>query len=240
MLRVPDAGQPAWLVLAVDGPGGQLGQLVDDVRVGVVTSHDSFALALRSAAPRIVVVGSPPATARDLALVIDERRRRAGLRAVLLNAPDAVAERLAALDVGFDEALPSTVSAAELAGRLRVLGRRRNAPPARAIPVTEHVELDLHARELRRDGVTVHLRPREYQLLALLATHPRRAYSRRDLISRVWGTAYHGDVRTVDVHVRWLRSKIEEDPDRPAHLVTVYGVGYRLDPPMVAADARTR
>ncbi len=67
-------------------------------------------------------------------------------------------------------------------------------------------------------------------MLALLATHPGRVYTRRELMERVWGTGRWDGSRTVDVHVRWLRSKIEPDPEHPIHLVTVRGVGYRLDP----------
>ena len=66
----------------------------------------------------------------------------------------------------------------------------------------------------------------------MLAAHPGRAYTRRQLLDRVWGPDQVGDPRTVDVHIRWLRSKIEPQPDRPTHLVTVRGVGYRLDPPL--------
>ena len=66
-------------------------------------------------------------------------------------------------------------------------------------------------------------------LLAMLAAHPGRAYTRRQLLDRVWGPGHAGDPRTVDVHVRWLRSKIEQQPEAPEHLVTVRGVGYRLD-----------
>ncbi len=86
------------------------------------------------------------------------------------------------------------------------------------------------AHELRRDGQVIHLRPKEFGLLALLAAHPGRAYTRRELLHLVWGPAHVGGPRTVDVHVRWLRSKIEPGPE-PAYLVTVRGVGYRLDEP---------
>ncbi len=91
--------------------------------------------------------------------------------------------------------------------------------------------LDLVAHELRRDGRTVHLRPKEFGLLAMLAAHPGRAYTRRQLLDRVWGSEHDGDPRTVDVHVRWLRAKIEPEPARPVHLITLRGIGYRLDPP---------
>jgi DNA-binding response OmpR family regulator len=75
----------------------------------------------------------------------------------------------------------------------------------------------------------VHLRPKEFGLLAMLAGHPGRAWTRRQLMDRVWGPGHAGESRTVDVHVRWLRSKIEPDPAHPVRLVTVRGVGYRLD-----------
>ncbi len=74
------------------------------------------------------------------------------------------------------------------------------------------------------------MRPKEFSLLALLARNPGRVYTRRQLLDRVWGPGTSSDPRTVDVHVRWLRSKIEPDPGRPIHLVTVRGIGYRLDP----------
>ena len=227
--RVP---QVSWLVLAASGPGVELERLVDDVRIGIVAAPAQFAIALLATTPRVVVLEAPPATARDVELVARERRRRPGLRAVFLNPPDGIADRLAALDIGFDEALPMTVGAPELAGRLRLLGRRTRTRSATSVWITGDVELDLLARELRRGGFRVHLRPKEFQLLALLATHPRRAYTRQALIARLWGPAYHGDARTIDVHVRWLRSKIEDHPERPVHLVTVHGVGYRLDPPV--------
>ena len=108
--------------------------------------------------------------------------------------------------------------------------RDRPAPEAR-LPVADDLELDLAAHELRSGERVVHLRPKEFGLLALLATHPGRAYARRELLQRVWGPGTQTGARTVDVHVRWLRSKIEPDPERPIHLVTVRGVGYRLDPP---------
>jgi DNA-binding response OmpR family regulator len=92
-------------------------------------------------------------------------------------------------------------------------------------------ELDLAGHELRRQGEVVHLRPKELGLLALLAAHPGRAYTRWELLDRVWGPGHDAGTRTVDVHVRWLRAKVEPDPGRPVHLITVRGVGYRLDPP---------
>jgi DNA-binding response OmpR family regulator len=98
------------------------------------------------------------------------------------------------------------------------------------LPVAEATILDLRAHELRRDGRTIPLRPKEYQLLATLAANPGRAFSRRQLLDLAWDRERDIDTRTVDVHVHWLRAKIEATPRNPIHLVTVRGFGYRLDP----------
>lgn len=166
-----------------------------------------------------------------------ERRRRHGLRTIHLSPRAEVQSRIDALRQGFDEALAQTIDAAELAGRATLLEERAREQRARArtascLEIADGYELDLVAHELRLDGRSVHLRPKEFQLLATLATHPGRAYTRRQLLDRVWGPDQGDDPRTVDVHIRWLRAKIEAQPDRPVHLVTVRGVGYRLDRPL--------
>lgn len=156
------------------------------------------------------------------------------MRAVLVDAPDASDERLEALSLGFDEALPDTIAVSELLGRTRLLlrpgSRHLAARPGASIPLGLDLELDLSGQALRRGSQAIHLRPKEYRLLALLATHPGRVFSRRQLLDRVWGPGHEADPRTVDVHIRWLRSKVEADPERPERLVTVRGTGYRLDP----------
>ena len=98
------------------------------------------------------------------------------------------------------------------------------------LPVAESIVLDLLAHELRRDGRAIQLRPKEYQLLATLAANPGRAFSRRQLLDLAWDRERDIETRTVDVHVHWLRAKIEEVPRHPTHLITVRGFGYRLDP----------
>jgi DNA-binding response OmpR family regulator len=222
----------AWLVLAVDGPALELPALVPGLAIRITADPRRFRDILLAERPRVVVVAQPPAGAPELELVESERRRRPRFRAVHLAPPDAGADRLAALARGFDDALTTTTSAQELAGRLGWLeSRARERPsPGSALPVGNDLELDLVAHELRRGGLAIHLRPKEFGLLALLAAHPGRAYTRRELLERVWGSGTVSGSRTVDVHVRWLRSKIEQEPDHPVHLVTVRGVGYRLDP----------
>ena len=82
---------------------------------------------------------------------------------------------------------------------------------------------------VRRAGAAVEMKPREFDLLALLVKNAGRAFSRDQILQQLWGHDYYGDSRTVDVHVRWLREKIEPDPSKPRRLVTVRGVGYRFD-----------
>jgi DNA-binding response OmpR family regulator len=200
------------------------------IGVQVVGDESSLVRALADLRPRVVLLEAPPAGPVEVATVARERRRRPSMRAMLLNDPADVEGRLEALELGFDEALPLTAPLGEVIGRLRLataVSRRPNA----GLRIADGLELDLAAHELRRDGGVVHLRPKEYALLALLAAHPGRVYTRRQLLDRVWGQGSESDPRTVDVHVRWLRSKIEPTPDAPQRLVTVRGIGYRLEPP---------
>ena len=91
------------------------------------------------------------------------------------------------------------------------------------------LEVNLASRVVRRAGAAVEMKPREFDLLALLVKNAGRAFSRGQILQQLWGHDYYGDSRTVDVHVRWLREKIELDPSKPRRLVTVRGVGYRFD-----------
>ena len=192
-----------------------------------------FVRLLRELRPVLAVVWSPPAEPIELLAAVAERRQRPALRLIFLNEPRDVAGRLEALALGFDEALPATIDPVELAGRAHLLidGARAGSNADRKIRLANGVLLDLVGRRVRRQGKDVHLRPKEFALLAVLATHPGRVFSRSELLDRIWGSAYAGGPRTVDVHIRWLRAKIEEDPARPAHVITVRGTGYRLDPP---------
>jgi DNA-binding response OmpR family regulator len=219
----------AWLILAAGGSLNALGS--PGAEIVVVDSDERFVRVLLGERPRVAIVSVPPAGPDALATAVVERSRRPALRLVLVNDPADVAGRLHALEQGFDDALPSTTPANELAGRISWLLARPRLRPTGRLSVAVDTELDPVAHRIRRGGQEVHLRPKEFALLALLATHPGRVFSRRELIDRVWGPDFEGDPRTVDVHVRWIRSKIETDADHPTNLVTVRGTGYRLDPP---------
>ena len=163
-----------------------------------------------------------------LRVMLALRNSRSEVLTLYLTPRSAETERLVALDAGVDEVLSEPMSRSELAGRLRLLLRRAQHS-RRRLPVGRNVELDLDRRELLRDGGWVHLRPKEARLLELFARAPGRVLSRAFILERVWGPGHEGDPRTVDVHVRWLRSKIEPDPHTPVLLLTVRGVGYRLE-----------
>ena len=195
----------------------------------VIDEAAAFLAALGSGHPRVVVVTAPPATRSTIEAVAAVRQRRPAMRAVLVDEAAAVDERLSALESGYDAAFPDDMPHEELAGRIYLLSRRPTPGPER-LPICEGMLLDVATHALVRDGRSLHLRPKEFRLLEVLVRHPGRVYSRSQLFDRVWGPTRAEDERTVDVHVRWLRVKLEPDPQRPVHLVTIRGLGYRLDP----------
>lgn len=206
-----------------------LGPRLPGLTVEVLDRAGAFLTDLAECRPRVVVVSVPPATASTIDAVAAVRRRRATMRAVLLDDQPAVGERLRALEIGYDAALTNAVPEDELAGRISLLSRQPRRRRER-LAVSDGAVLDTVTRTLLRDGRSVHLRPKEFRLLEVLARHPGRIQSRSQLLDQVWGPARAGDPRTVDVHMRWLREKVEPDPRHPVHLVTVRGRGYRLDP----------
>ncbi len=221
---------PAWIALADGGPVMDLTTVVGPRTIHSTPDPAEFASLLRSTHPRIAILGTPPAGPGELEAALTERRRRPSLRVVVVSPREDIAERLQALRDGADEVHADTIDPKELGARLAILEERTRPRHETVLVVSDETHIDLVAHEVRRDGALIHLRPKEFQLLAMLAAHPGRAYSRRQILDRVWGAHYGGDARTVDVHIRWLRSKIEPSPEAPVHLVTVRGIGYRLDP----------
>jgi len=216
------------VVLATDGPALDLPALLPGLVVRTIGTRDELAASLAHDRPRVAVLVSPPAGPTEIALAAEARHASGSLAVILLDGPDAVQERLAALRLGLDDAVALPIDPRELAGRLGLLLDREARPPAR-IEIGPGVALDTLARALVRNGRRIGLRPKELGLLEFLAARPGRAFSRDELLDAVWGPDRHAGRRTVDVHVRWLREKIERHPDRPDRLVTVRGVGYRLD-----------
>jgi len=225
------ARPPALERLVIAPEDSQLGPIAEDATTMVVSEGALFRQLLVRARPVLVAVFQPPATAQDTDAVIAERRRRRELRAILINAPALINDRLSALRAGFDEALGSDVDGRELAGRFTLLADAARADGSdQRISISPDLTLDSGARELRIGTKRVHLRPREAALLEILAREPGRTFTREQLLDVVAPAAAHRDVRTVDVHIRWLRAKLELERHPSARLVTVRGVGYRLDP----------
>ena len=148
---------------------------------------------------------------------------------LVVSARDSETDRVLGLEVGADDYLVKPFGMRELVARCRAL-LRRSSPQTLASRVLQHANLQLFPEECRvtRDGRAVNLSPKEYRLLELFMQNPRRVWSRDKLLEQVWGYDYYGDSKTVDVHIRWLREKLEANPSAPEHLLTVRGFGYRF------------
>ncbi len=163
-------------------------------------------------------------------------RKEMNLPILLLTAKVDEVDKIVGLELGADDYLTKPFSMRELLARVKALLRRvemdrtDNAqPPVPELLVSDGLEMDVARRTLSFNRQLVQLRPKEFDLLAFLLQGQGIVYSRDTLLDRVWGYDYAGDSRTVDVHVRWLREKIEEDPSQPRRLMTVRGVGYKLE-----------
>jgi DNA-binding response OmpR family regulator len=158
-------------------------------------------------------------------------RARSTLPVILLTARGEEVDRIVGLELGADDYVTKPFSPRELAARVRALLRRASGrvEPRSSLAFGD-VVLDGDARQVRKSGDEVALTAREFDLLWFLATHPRRVFSRDQLMASIWGYEPALDSGTVTVHVRRLRKKLEDDPARPRHLQTVWGVGYRLSP----------
>jgi two-component system phosphate regulon response regulator PhoB len=150
---------------------------------------------------------------------------------LMLSAKGSETDRVVGLEVGADDYLTKPFGMRELIARCRALLRRhRHAQPPSHEPTLKFQDITLYPQECRVTvrGEEINLSPKEFRILELFMTHPRRVWSREQLIERVWGPDFMGDSKTVDVHIRWLREKLELDPSHPEYLLTVRGFGYRF------------
>jgi len=164
--------------------------------------------------------------------------RREGFTApvIMLTARDDEIDRVVGLEIGADDYVTKPFSMRELLARVKAHLRRSetlrfSAPESagQSVLTFDHLTLNQTRREVTLNGTVLALKPQEYDLLLFFAEHQGQMLSREFLLERVWGWDYIGDSRTVDVHVRWLRQKIEADPANPTRLVTVRGGGYRFE-----------
>jgi two-component system, OmpR family, phosphate regulon response regulator PhoB len=158
-------------------------------------------------------------------------RSRSKLPVIMLTARGEESDRIVGLELGADDYITKPFSPRELAARVRSVLRRAEPPQTEEEQLSfDGLVLDAGAREVRRLGKPVRLTAKEFDLLWFLASHPRRVFSRDDLMRRIWGYSAALDTGTLTVHVRRLREKLEDDPSRPRHLETVWGIGYRFTP----------
>ncbi len=156
---------------------------------------------------------------------------------LMLTARDDEIDRVVGLEVGADDYLTKPFSMRELIARVKAMLRRLhmiqeiNASPAgeKRPLVFDNLLIDEKRREVKFNGSILTLSPKEFELLAFLAANQGRMLTRKYILETVWGWEYIGDSRTVDVHIRWLREKIELDPTKPKRIITVRGAGYRFE-----------
>ncbi len=166
-------------------------------------------------------------------------RQEHNLPILMLTARDDEIDKIVGLEVGADDYITKPFSMRELLARIKAhlrrvrLLREESAPPPAAHSEEQRrfgdLQIDLSRREVYRDGELLHLKPKEYELLAYFADHRGRVLSREQLLEDVWGWDFSGGSRTVDVHIRWLREKIEPDPANPTRIITARGIGYRFE-----------
>jgi two-component system response regulator ResD len=186
---------------------------------------------------RLVAERQPDLVVLDLMLpgidgleVLRRLRENGGPAVILLTAKGEQDDRIVGLRSGADDYVVKPFSPSELVARVEAVLRRVHSPDEQAESLSfDGLEIDARARRARAGDVEISLSQREFDLLHFLALHPGQAFSRDQLLDRVWEPAFHGDTGTVTVHVRRLRAKIEPDPERPRFVKTVWGVGYRFE-----------
>jgi two-component system response regulator RegX3 len=160
-------------------------------------------------------------------------RQRSEVPVIMLTAKDAEVDKVVGLEIGADDYVTKPFSARELVARIRAVLRRRGTEPDEAVssvlesgPV--RMDVDRHVVSVNSDVVPMPLK--EFELLEFLLRNAGRVLTRGQLIDRIWGSDYVGDTKTLDVHVKRLRAKIEPQPSEPRHLLTVRGLGYKFEP----------
>jgi two-component system response regulator RegX3 len=164
--------------------------------------------------------------------VCRQLRIRSGVPVIMLTAKDSEIDKVVGLEIGADDYVTKPYSSRELLARVRAVLRRgqesEDLSPATLEAGPVRMDVDRHVVTVGGEHVALPLK--EFELLELLLRNTGRVLTRHQLIDRVWGSDYVGDTKTLDVHVKRLRSKVESDPGAPRHLVTVRGLGYKFEP----------
>ena len=175
----------------------------------------------------------PMISGKDVCRII---RKESNVPILMLTAKDNEIDRIVGLEIGADDYITTPFSMRELIARIHGVLRRvtwgENASLGNRSAVkvlsTSRISINTESHEVLVSGTSVSLNPKEYELLTLLIVNKGKVLSRNQILNAVWGYDFYGDTRTVDVHIRWLREKIEENPSSPVSIQTVRGVGYQL------------
>jgi two-component system, OmpR family, response regulator RegX3 len=225
--------EPAVRVLVVEDEA----PLADSVRYNLEREGYAVSVAgdgrralesFRSESPSLVILDLmlPELSGLDVCRMI---RAESDVPIIMVTAKDSEADKVAGLELGADDYVTKPFSVRELVSRVRA-NLRRSLRPAAAAEILEGgpVRMDVARHEVTVGGEVVALPPKEFELLEAFLRRTGRLLTRQVLIDKVWGPDYVGDTRTLDVHVKRLRRKVEEDPHHPIHLVTVRGLGYKF------------
>ena len=198
----------------------------------VMTASDGeAALSLaRAGAPDLIVLDLmlPGLGGLEVARIL---RKETRVPILMLTAKGTETDKVLGLEIGADDYVTKPFGMQELLARVRAL-LRRSESGQEAAPETANsgdLRIDLLRRETRKAGDVLRLKPKEFDLLLFFVRNPSRVFTREQLLNQIWGYEFAGDTRTVDVHIRWLRQKIEDDPSAPLRLITVRGTGYMFE-----------
>jgi DNA-binding response OmpR family regulator len=208
--------------------------VADGYEVVVADDGSEGLISARQDDPDVIILDLMLPTLSGIEVCKALRRDGSVVPVIILTARDSEMDRIGGLESGADDYVTKPFSMRELLARVGAQIRRMDMIKSVALTSGDQI-IDLGdlvinrgSRAVTLAGKQLDLRPREFDLLAHLAANPGRVYTRDQLLQDVWGFEYSGDTRTVDVHVRWLRLKIEKDPSKPTLLGTVRGVGYRI------------
>ncbi len=216
--------------------------LVDALRYNLVKEgYDVVSAADGSQALEAASTSSPDLIILDIMLpklsgleVCRILRKEMTVPILMLTAKTEEVDKIVGLEVGADDYLTKPFSMRELIARVRAMLRRvdmvKPAPPDDTAQIkVNDLNIDSARRQVALDNRILDLTPKEFDLLAFLARNRGLVFSREQLLEKVWGYDYAGDTRTVDVHIRWLRKKVEADPAKPKRIITIRSVGYKLE-----------
>jgi DNA-binding response OmpR family regulator len=227
--------EPATVLVVEDDRALSLGLAMNLRRVGyrVLTAADGQTGMRQAfdARPDLIVLDVMLPGYNGLEILDELRRRGVQVPVLILSARGRTAQKVEGLELGADDYLTKPFELSELLARCEALLRRRRTERAQEPEmVFGAVRIDPVGRSVTRDGQPLALSAKEFDLLCLLARAPGRVFDREAILDKVWGFGFAGTARTVDNFIRALRQKVEPDPSRPRHIVTVRGVGYKLEP----------